>query len=151
VKGRRILAGLIAAVILCGACGDDSGRTLAIAPRAERRLSTQFSAIREAVIAEDRVTARSAVRDLQGSVADLQGAGLVAAERAGRILAATQTVLDQLSVLPAPSPPPTVVPSQASEPTAEDEEHGPDEGDEPPGHEPGNGNGNGHAYGNEGD
>ena len=155
MSGRRILVGVVAAAMLSGACGDDSGRTLAVAPRAERRLSTELAAIREAVIAEDRVAARSAVRDLQGSVADLQGAVLVTADRAGRILAAAATVLDQLSVLRGPSPSPTVEPSQAPESTGEDEEHGGDEGDEPPGHESdessGHGNGNGNAYGHEDD
>ncbi len=155
MNGRRFLAAVVAAAILSGGCGDDPGRTIAIAPRAERRLTTQLAAIREAVVAEDRVAARSAVRDLQGSVADLQGAGLVTADRAGRILAAAQTVLDELSVLPAPSPPPTAAPSQATDSPAVDEKHGGDEGDEPPGHESdessGHGNGNGNAYGHEDD
>ncbi len=162
MNASRVLAGLVAAAaILTGACGDDPGRTSAVAPRAERRLTTEVAAIREAVDAEDRVAARSAVRDLQGSVAELQGAGLVTVDRAGRILAAAQAVLEELTLLPAPSPSPTVVPSQAAEPSpATDagegaEEHGGEGDDESPGpesgHGNGHGNGNGNAYGNDDD
>jgi hypothetical protein len=155
VNGRRMLVGVVAAAILSGACGDDSGQSVAIAPRAERQLSTEFAAIRKAVIAKDRVAARSAVRDLQGSVSDLQAVGSVTADRAGRILAAAQTVLDHLSLLPAPSPPQTVVPSPATESPAEGEGHGAEGTDEPPGHESnegnGHGNGEGNAYGHEAD
>ena len=101
---RRIaLAGVIAAAaVLTGACDDESDRKYA-APRGERRLTWQVATIQEAVIAEDPDAARSAVRDLQGSVTDLQGAGEVSSDRADRILAAAQMVLDELSLLPAPS------------------------------------------------
>jgi hypothetical protein len=164
VNARRVLAGVVAsAAILTGACGADPGRTSAVAPRAERRLTAEFASIREAVEAEDRVAARSAVRDLQGSVADLQGAGLVTADRAGRILAAAQLVLDQLSLLPAPSPSPTVATSPTAAPSlTEDsdevsEGHGSEGDGESSGDESnhgegqGNGHGNGNAYGHEDD
>ena len=63
---RRVaLAGVIAAAaVLTGACDDESDRKHA-APRAEHRLTSQVATIQEAVIAEDPVAARSAVRDLQ--------------------------------------------------------------------------------------
>ena len=98
---RRVaLAGVIAAAaVLTGACDDESERKHA-APRGEHRLTSQVATIQEAVIAEDPDAARSAVRDLQGSVTDLQGAGEVSPDRADRILAAAQMVLDELSLLP---------------------------------------------------
>ena len=101
---RRVaLAGVIAAAaVLTGACDDEADRKHA-APRGEHRLTSQVATIQQAVIAEDPVAARSAVRDLQGSVTDLQEAGEVSSDRADRILAAAQMVLDELSLLPASS------------------------------------------------
>lgn len=124
---RRVaLAGVIAAAaVLTGACDDESDRKHA-APRAAHRLTSQVATIQEAVIAEDPVAARSAVRDLQGSVTDLQEAGEVSSDRADRILAAAQMVLDELSLLPAPS-------SSTDEPpraTAESMDGGDDRGEE---------------------
>ena len=101
---RRIaLAGVIAAAaVLTGACDDESDRKHA-APRGEHRLTSQVATIQETVIAEDPVAARSAVHDLQGSVTNFQEAGEVSSDRAGRILAAAQMVLDELSLLPSSS------------------------------------------------
>ena len=100
---RRVaLAGVIAAAaVLTGAC--DEVRSKHAALRGGHRITSQVATIQEAVIAEDPVAARSAVRNLQGSVTDLQEAGEVSSDRAGRILAAAQMVLDELSLLPASS------------------------------------------------
>jgi hypothetical protein len=138
VNIRRVaLAGVIAAAaVLTGACDEDADRKHA-APRGEHRLTSQVATIQEAVIAEDPIAARSAVRDLQGSVTDLQEAGEVSSDRAGRILAAAQMVLDELSLLPSSSP---VDPSRNTEESMDSgkgrgEEHGvppnpePDPGD----------------------
>jgi hypothetical protein len=125
VNIRRVaLAGVIAAAaVLTGACDDESERKHA-APRGEHRLTSQVATIQEAVIAEDPVAARSAVRDLQGSVTDLQEAGEVSTDRADRILAAAQMVLDELSLLPFSS---TVDPSRD---TGESMDGGEDRGEE---------------------
>ena len=124
---RRIaLAGVIAAAaVLTGACDDESDRKHA-APRGEHRLTSQVATIQETVIAEDPVAARSAVHDLQGSVTDLQEAGEVSSDRAGRILAAAQMVLDELSLLPAPSSSTVELPQG----TAESMDGGGDRGEE---------------------
>jgi hypothetical protein len=134
VNIRRVaLAGVIAAAaVLTGACDEDADRKHA-APRGEHRLTSQVATIQEAVIAEDPIAARSAVRDLQGSVTDLQEAGEVSSDRAGRILAAAQMVLDELSLLPSSS---TVDPSRDAE---ESMDGGGDRGEEhgvPPNPEP---------------
>ena len=131
---RRVaLAGVIAAAaVLTGACDDESDRKHA-APRGEHRLTSQVATIQEAVIAEDPVAARSAVRDLQGSVTDLQEAGEVSSDRAGRILAAAQMVLDELSLLPSSS---TIDPSRATDEAMDGgEDRGEDHG-VPPNPEP---------------
>ena len=124
---RAALAGVIAAAALTGACDDEADRKHA-APRGGHRITSQVATIQEAVIAEDPVEARSAVRDLQGSVTDLQEAGEVSSDRAGRILAAAEMVLDELSLLPAPSSSTVELPRATAESMdgggARGEEHG---------------------------
>jgi hypothetical protein len=133
---RRLL---VVGLLVLASCGGSSD----IEPRASRDLTSRMTMVRSAVDAGDRVAARAAVRDLERAVTRWQAQDLVSDARAEEILAAAEEVLAQLSLLPPPSPSPTMTsPSPTPSTPSPPPTHAPKPPHEPPGHEPGHGHGN---------
>jgi hypothetical protein len=143
--GRSVIASTVAVVMLAS-CG---GADVEVAPRAERELQAQFEQITAAVAIADRYGARSALRDLQRSVAGFVEDGLVSEGRGAEILSAASDVAAQLTLLPAPEPSvsPSPEPTETPSPTDKPEDHG-NSGE---GHGQGNANGHDedHGHGND--
>ncbi|MEO8292913.1 MAG: hypothetical protein ABI635_07205 [Actinomycetota bacterium] len=111
---RTAVAGILGLAILvgCGSSGTD------ISARAQRQLQTRLDEVTAAVALADRVSARSALADLERSVTQLVDAGQLSENRAAEILAAAQEVADRLSLLPAPGPSVTPSPTPTETPTS---------------------------------
>jgi hypothetical protein len=115
MRMRGTFVATVLAAMLLAACG---GGGVDLAPRAQRQLQAGLDDIRSAVASADRLSARSALRDLERSVERLAAAGLISDTRAAEIISAAEDVATQLSLLPAPEPSPSPSVSPSPEPTA---------------------------------
>jgi hypothetical protein len=125
VTARRIVASALLAITLMAACGNQAE----IQARAQRQLQARLDDVRAAIAAADRVGAQSALRNLERSVSQLLGANQLSEGRAAQILAASQDVADQLSLLQEPEPPvsPSALPTETPSASPTDKPEKPDE------------------------